>query len=644
MRSRSLVFAMASSLTVAAAAGAQAGRTVPSPKYTKVIELDSVEIATPAISPDGKWIVYSGGPTYSDARNLWLVSSSGGKPIRLTSGEYDDRNPSWYSSGDRLLFKTTRIGNGCMMMGIDPAGGRVTEPPRRLTMEPAFGCRLSPDAKWIAYVSNSQMHGDTRPGVLRIMPATGGTPRTLDSTETIGDGFFVGAFTHDHRYLEYVTAPAKAPQEVRRVAIGGGASTLVRRASAETARSAVPNSIILPGEEGVIAHYRADSPDTLYLENLTGDTLSQIAVKGLRRAQYQTAKFSSSANGTPIVSEGTPYEIRVVSTDGGRSRVLRNASIDDYFNNVLSDGRVAIDTRVGGRRALDIVRLNGGPAERIMFPDAAATGTITRDGKAIYWQNSQNGRSEGGVYDIASKTTRIISNHLRFFSGEWLLAQGSRDDMLYVDRTDTNVEFRLWSPVTNSSRLVRSLPRDLRLYDMAAAARGSVVAYTLGEGDSAITYLAPSPASVPQRILAVRGTHVDGMAISPDGRHLAIGAQIINGTDTTHAVAFLDLLADGTPAGKPRLTNVGNMNLLHWLPSSTEIVYTALEKNGNCKIMRLSSVEGATPRLLADDQKPVWDFAPSSDGKWVAYAAELPTRSVLWRVETARGPAGAQKK
>src|SRR5215212_917322 len=69
------------------------------PKYTKVLELDSVDIAGPVLSPDGRWIAYWGGGEAERARNIWILPASGGKPFRLTSGDYVDRNVQWFPKG-----------------------------------------------------------------------------------------------------------------------------------------------------------------------------------------------------------------------------------------------------------------------------------------------------------------------------------------------------------------------------------------------------------------------------------------------------------------------------------------------------------------------------------------------------------------
>jgi CHAT domain-containing protein/Tol biopolymer transport system component/predicted negative regulator of RcsB-dependent stress response len=65
--------------------------------------LTTMQARNPAISPDGKWVVFDS--TENDPTgNLWLVSISGGIPTQLTEGPTYDITPTFSTDGKSILF------------------------------------------------------------------------------------------------------------------------------------------------------------------------------------------------------------------------------------------------------------------------------------------------------------------------------------------------------------------------------------------------------------------------------------------------------------------------------------------------------------------------------------------------------------
>lgn len=65
---------------------------------------------TPAWSPTGEWIVFSGRANSKDRMDLFLVDVTGNQVRQLTHGEGSNEDPAWSADGRFLLFTSTRPG------------------------------------------------------------------------------------------------------------------------------------------------------------------------------------------------------------------------------------------------------------------------------------------------------------------------------------------------------------------------------------------------------------------------------------------------------------------------------------------------------------------------------------------------------
>lgn len=71
-------------------------------------------LSSPAISPDGRQVAFTV-TTVKEAENarhseVWMVSTSGGEPVRLTSPAFSSSNPRWSPDGRYLFFTSNRPG------------------------------------------------------------------------------------------------------------------------------------------------------------------------------------------------------------------------------------------------------------------------------------------------------------------------------------------------------------------------------------------------------------------------------------------------------------------------------------------------------------------------------------------------------
>jgi Tol biopolymer transport system component len=109
----------------------------------------SGELARPALSPDGKSVVFDRAKTARGDSDLWIVGSDGRGLRDLTPGPHDDTSPNWSPDGTKVIFASDRGGaydifvmnaNGTGMLQLSDRG--------RGDAEPAF----SRDSKRVAFV------------------------------------------------------------------------------------------------------------------------------------------------------------------------------------------------------------------------------------------------------------------------------------------------------------------------------------------------------------------------------------------------------------------------------------------------------------------------------------------------------------
>jgi dipeptidyl aminopeptidase/acylaminoacyl peptidase len=112
-------------------------------------------VADPQISPDGKLVVYQATTvsleTNNSATNLWIAAADGKTPPRqLTTTTKADQHPRWSPDGKRILFESTRSGDGQLWV-IDVDGGEARQ---LTTLSTGANTGIwSPDGSHIAFVS-----------------------------------------------------------------------------------------------------------------------------------------------------------------------------------------------------------------------------------------------------------------------------------------------------------------------------------------------------------------------------------------------------------------------------------------------------------------------------------------------------------
>jgi Tol biopolymer transport system component len=129
----------------------------------------------PCWTPDGKRLTFASG-TGTRLRITWQAADGSEPPERLTDAEANVFPHSWSPDGRTLVF--TEFGPSFARIRALRRG--AASDPEILVSGPAGGGRVSPDGRWLAYVSNASGQDELylrpfdRPGPSRQLTTAGG--------------------------------------------------------------------------------------------------------------------------------------------------------------------------------------------------------------------------------------------------------------------------------------------------------------------------------------------------------------------------------------------------------------------------------------------------------------------------------------
>src|SRR6187200_815728 len=86
-------------------------------------------VGDPRISPDGQWIAYTVSTLDrkedSSDTDIFMVSTDGGAPIKLTASKKPETSPRWSPDGRYLAFLSSRDGKKAQVYLLDRRGGEA---------------------------------------------------------------------------------------------------------------------------------------------------------------------------------------------------------------------------------------------------------------------------------------------------------------------------------------------------------------------------------------------------------------------------------------------------------------------------------------------------------------------------------------
>jgi len=632
---------------IAAQDSAKPALPVLEPRLTRIIGSDTLQIVEPALSPDGRWVVFS---TWNGVGEgyLWIVSSDGGEPRRLIETR-NVREPTWFPTGDRLAYWSEE-NTAIMSVAFDGRLGQISGRPQRITLEKsAYWFRLSPDARWIAYRIWSEREGRTGM-VIRVIPSNGGTARTLD---VFPDLLILMDWSADGRYLYYGAGGRNF-----RIAVDGGSPEPLSQPPTGSSAPRIPYFVVAaPGFPGA-------GPPFLVV-SFEGRPVARVALPQGAAPDLPGRSFTDDGKRLLAVVSNTAHPMRVLPVAGGAARQLGEARAPEVPLGWSPEGNaVLFATKLDGREAIMSVPVAGGAAREIgPMPDRGPATrdawrnpiTFSADGRHLTYSRPTPGSGDRTlvVRPVAGGEERVITPSLMYHSGFRLVGPGGTPniagtDFLYLERKGDRAELRAIPP-EGASRLLRSFAAT----DVGIAKSKGVfedwVAYVHAPDGQQPGWGTTDPVNAPLRIVVARGpggtpkevAAVPGVAAyddivwSPDGRWIAATTFADSSQGGGIKVLLVGVTPEGNVSSPARLIDTpidGSAWGLQWLPDGSAVtLYGQSPPDMDFDIWLVPVRNSGRPvSLTRDEGNGIVYSLLSPDGRYVAYQASIQRGASLW--------------
>jgi Tol biopolymer transport system component len=538
--------------------------------------------------------------------------------------DHDAPHYDYSPSGDRMVVRVPNDlreptqGASLVLMNSGGVALRTLVPSRR-----EVGLRFprwSPDGKWIAYGEAAWVGADTSFRATKIIPAEGGTPRTISTTLAPWSGAQGGFFwTPDSKGLTLV-----GPRQITTFDLDGRV--------VKTVPYATHNLTQVTGY----------SPDGrwLALHRLIGAQQDQMDVYLMPAEGGSEIKITRTAswNAWPAwAPDGR--SLYFMSNRGGRQNIWQ-VGIDPRTGAALGDPlpltsytdvKLKHPKVIGGSRlAFALIRETGtirlaSPAR----PDAAralARGTepqVSPDGRTIYYLSQ--GTTPPGIFAIA---TDSAPSARRITSHQVENATMSRDgrSIAYFSTEGAQRVLRIVEVTSGTTReLTRFSSREA--IKPAWSPDGSRVAYTRDSG----LYVIPSAGGQPQQISQTSRWEGWTLKWSADGQYLSALVYLTEADSTNTAV--LIPATGGAPRRITPAEETGYKEHLDWHPDGKRLTYMYYGHKDADDETRIAYPDGRPTVKLLNQPYPIWDywgrwhpdgrdfyFIASANGSWSLYA------------------------
>ena len=521
----------------------------------------------PSISPDAKWVVFSGDTAGN--RDIFLQSTTGQNAINLTADSSDDDDqPAFSPDGERIAFRSERDGGGIFVMG------RTGEAPRRVTRT-GYRPAWSPDGAMLAYTTKTV---DVNPqnGVgqseLWTVDVRSGAARRLSALANV---VAVSWSPHGNRIAASIQASGTRQLDVVTIdATGGEITSLLTEPDMEWSPVWSP--------DGRFVYFTSDRGGSMNLWRIAIDEQSGRAV-GKPEPLTTPSSFASHAS---------------IAADGRHV----------VYSSVLITSNV---TRLRFNPATGAVE--GAPSDVTTGSRPWANPDPSPDGQWLTFYSRQN--PEGHVYVARSDGTGLrqltgdsFQDRVPRWSadGQWITFFSNRSGLPYV----------LWKIRPDGSELMQATKAGAIYAAWSPDGTRLAVSEVASETRPAATYIVdpriPVADQKPEPLPPFRSFVVNSW--SPDGDLLA-GQTTISAT----GIATYSL----RNRAYDELTDFGEFPV--WLPDSRQLLFVSRGR----EIILIDRLTKARRTVFVDPRNVIGPPQMTRDGRTLAFTRRV-TESDIW--------------